>query len=602
MSNVTSEADPQALRVPVAGAQGLAMRCQREDLALRIGSALARLDRPDTVIAVVGEFKQGKSSVVNGLLGMNVCPVDDDIATAVPTVFRYGENPRLRVVIDDADGSQRVLEADIEDLDQFVLEPAGLQRHHTRLAEVDLPASLLSRGIVVIDTPGVGGLDPGHLSTTLGYLRIADAALVVSDAASPVSKGLLEFLREATAVCPIVALVMPRTDLFRTWRDMSAHVSGQLSAHGLGVPVFPVSTTLRMAAFETSDADLNRQSGFPALFEHVRVGALEPRAASALAFAEAEAGAVLSLLQSSLSEEANALNDDRQTPGRIAELEVSRSKLDRLRADGARWSLVLNDGFADAATEADHNFRQSMRSLARTIEEQIEATEPLDTWDEMSNRLRDCASRSAAEAFETVHDRAARVAAQIATLISDESDGLVVDSPVAMPGTTDAVLATRPFVAPGVTGYAGTTWAGMRGAQGGILVVGMMASLAGIGIGALALAGVGLAFGTKQVFEERKRRVQARRQAARQAVRQFLDDVQFEVNKSLRDLVRDLQRTQRDYFGQRMTEVSRTLTTSVEALQKTLHADGATREERRQTLGGLADEATKLAAALGVQR
>ena len=37
---------------------------------------------------IVGEFKQGKSSLVNALLNATVCPVDDDIATAVPTSVR----------------------------------------------------------------------------------------------------------------------------------------------------------------------------------------------------------------------------------------------------------------------------------------------------------------------------------------------------------------------------------------------------------------------------------------------------------------------------------------------------------------------------------
>ena len=49
----------------------------------------ARLRRPATVVCVVGEFKQGKSSLVNALLGQAVCPVDDDLATSAITLVRY---------------------------------------------------------------------------------------------------------------------------------------------------------------------------------------------------------------------------------------------------------------------------------------------------------------------------------------------------------------------------------------------------------------------------------------------------------------------------------------------------------------------------------
>ena len=45
-------------------------------------------------VLVVGEFKQGKSQLVNALVNAPVCPVDDDIATAVPTVVRHAETTR----------------------------------------------------------------------------------------------------------------------------------------------------------------------------------------------------------------------------------------------------------------------------------------------------------------------------------------------------------------------------------------------------------------------------------------------------------------------------------------------------------------------------
>ena len=44
----------------------------REDLAGRATAAGARLQRPTTIVCVVGEFKQGKSSLVNGLLGQPI--------------------------------------------------------------------------------------------------------------------------------------------------------------------------------------------------------------------------------------------------------------------------------------------------------------------------------------------------------------------------------------------------------------------------------------------------------------------------------------------------------------------------------------------------
>src|SRR5687768_7084349 len=83
-------ASADATRAAVENVIGLAGELGREDLAGRLRLAVARMTRPATVVCVVGEFKQGKSSLVNSLLGQDVCPVDDDLATAVITVVRHG--------------------------------------------------------------------------------------------------------------------------------------------------------------------------------------------------------------------------------------------------------------------------------------------------------------------------------------------------------------------------------------------------------------------------------------------------------------------------------------------------------------------------------
>ena len=57
-------------------------------------------------MCVVGEFKQGKSSLVNALLGSTVCPVDDDFATSAITLVRYAE--QVSVVVRHKDGEEVV--------------------------------------------------------------------------------------------------------------------------------------------------------------------------------------------------------------------------------------------------------------------------------------------------------------------------------------------------------------------------------------------------------------------------------------------------------------------------------------------------------------
>src|SRR5271156_5397122 len=78
---------------------------EREDLAERLSSARRLLSDSTVMVHVVGEFKQGKSSLGNALLMAPICPVDDDIATAVSTEVRYAEKVCASVSFESLEGS-----------------------------------------------------------------------------------------------------------------------------------------------------------------------------------------------------------------------------------------------------------------------------------------------------------------------------------------------------------------------------------------------------------------------------------------------------------------------------------------------------------------
>src|SRR5918998_2329262 len=88
----------QALSVVALGQQA-ATAYARPDLNDRLALTAKRLADPSFHVFVVGEFKQGKSSLVNALLNAPVCPVDDDIATSAPTAVRYGDEAAAAVLL-----------------------------------------------------------------------------------------------------------------------------------------------------------------------------------------------------------------------------------------------------------------------------------------------------------------------------------------------------------------------------------------------------------------------------------------------------------------------------------------------------------------------
>ena len=112
----------QAVRAVAA----LARDAGRDDLARSISAAAVRCSRPTTIVSVVGEFKQGKSSLVNSLIGSDLCPVDDDMATSVITLVHYGDSSSVTVRRTE-DGEPKVESIDPATIRDWVTE-AGQPR------------------------------------------------------------------------------------------------------------------------------------------------------------------------------------------------------------------------------------------------------------------------------------------------------------------------------------------------------------------------------------------------------------------------------------------------------------------------------------------
>jgi replication fork clamp-binding protein CrfC len=278
-SGARSPAVQQALSVVDLGVQA-ATAYKRPDLVDRLRATQRRLADPAFHVFVVGEFKQGKSSLVNALLNAPVCPVDDDIATSVPTAIGYAEQPRAAVQFrapesedPDAGDEREPVRQDIpvDQIAQYVTEatnPANQQR--VASVEVSLPRKLLADGLVIVDTPGVGGLGSAHSAATIGALPMADAVIFVTDASQEFTAPELDFLKLARRMCPNIICVLTKTDFYPSWRKIRDLDVAHLERAGIKAKLITVSSALRIHALRKNDRNLNQESGFPALVGYLQ--------------------------------------------------------------------------------------------------------------------------------------------------------------------------------------------------------------------------------------------------------------------------------------------------------------------------------------------
>lgn len=155
---------------------------------------LKNIPNATTSVLVCGEFKKGKSSFINALLNEEVCPVDRGITTAAVSIIRYGETPKVIRHYGNIAEETNVQKEEVELTSiQDYIKGSSIDIRDTIMLEIEVPNERLKSGLCVIDTPGVGSLDPRHLFLTLYALPKADAIFFMTAAGEPMTETERDF-------------------------------------------------------------------------------------------------------------------------------------------------------------------------------------------------------------------------------------------------------------------------------------------------------------------------------------------------------------------------------------------------------------------------
>ena len=165
-----------------------------------INNAIDKIDN-STSILFCGEFKRGKSSLINAIIGDEICPTDIGIATAVVTRIMYGQTKKVvRYYGNLLEGENSLKKEEIawDDIQKYTVGDV-IEIGSTVQMDLYYPSEFLKEGLVVIDTPGIGGLDPRHANLTAMALPYADIAVFITDASEPVTESELKFYEKKVA-------------------------------------------------------------------------------------------------------------------------------------------------------------------------------------------------------------------------------------------------------------------------------------------------------------------------------------------------------------------------------------------------------------------
>ncbi|GAA4832386.1 isoniazid-induced dynamin-like GTPase IniA [Actinomycetospora corticicola] len=562
----------------------------RPDLEKRLSIVSATVADDRARVLVMGEFKAGKTELVNAVLGGRALPTDAHRATTVPTVCVHGAQ-RAVTLVRAVEGGQEQQQIGPGQLAEHVTEAGNPDnRAGWSHAEATLPVDVLE-GMRLVDTPGAGGLASPASVSTMAELPGADAMLLVCDAGRELTAPELALVRTAAAVCHTVAVVLTRTDLHPHWRRIADLDRGHLDhAHESlrRVPVLPTSAALALHAAEHDEASLLAESGLPELRDLLRSEVVGGRHARRTRMATDEVLVVCEQLAARFRAERDALADPGRAQRISDELERSKARVVALRDRAARWQQTLNDGTQDLVSDIEYDLRDRLRTVTTDAEAALDDTDPAKTWEQFAPWLHQQVSAAVSTNVVWAEERTRWLAERVATHFAEDGAGVL--PPMASP--EGQVMAADPvglLAAPDHEkfGLSQSLMIGMRGSYGGVLMIGMMTTIAGMALLNPFSVGAGLLLGSKTLVDERKRALRRRQAEAKQAVRRHVDDVIFQAGKNSRDMLREVQRTLRDHFTTTAEELERSLNATSQAA-KAVEADGAKRQAR------LADVAAEL--------
>jgi hypothetical protein len=573
-------------------------RAGREDLTGWINTERRRMTSPVCDVLVVGEFKKGKSALINALLNARVCAVDADAATAVPTVIRHGDELEVSIVSAEQAAAARENAtangslADADDVDGRSIPLAQLAQYTTDMlgervitgidsVVVKVPRQLLADGLVLIDTPGVnGGLTAAHAAATLRALASADAVILVTDAGQELSKPEVEFFKRAVSMCPATVCAMTKIDFYPKWRQIIELNRGHLKRAGLDLEIIPIASPLRHRALRTQDRALDEESGVPKLSAYLRREVIGRKEVLGVRTTAAAAREALEQITSRVAAENAILSDPAGVDGLRERLQTAKDEAVRMRSAAAEWQQVLGDRFGDLASNVDTDLTLRLRSLRDEAIDAIEKTDPAVGWPEFQAQVQQRTNEEVTDHFAKMREMAETVATEILARFDESSSELAGLNLLPDTVSHDFDLQTGKFEKLTRSQLALTALRGS--ASGSIMITGLVGTFAATLVPYLipVAAAFALVLGRKSITGARDAQVRANQQEATRNVRRYLEEVELVTRKDSRATLRRINQRLRNYLRVRAAQLDRSASQNLEATARAIKSDQTSRQQQ----------------------
>lgn len=354
-------------------------------------------------LAVLGQFKRGKTTLINSLLGADVLPVAVVPLTSIITILSYGEQAEVTAYF--LSGENRPIR--MNELEQYVTERHNPEnRKGVRHVEVRYPSPYVRDGILLVDTPGVGSTYEHNTEVTRSFLARVDAAIFLVSVDPPLTAAEAEFLRRAKEEVHHFFFVLNKTDLM-TEADMQeslAFTRAQIERQaGLsGIELFPISARNALEAKKDGDRQKLRSSGLAEFEEALRSFLMRDKGAVLLESWVSDALRIAGDLRFAIEVEVKAAAvppAELQQKQRLLEIELE--KIEQERSD---MNILLASEINRLVGEVESDLNRRVEESLPSVYERLQnfcTTHAKAGRGELGRLLDDFMSRQVEEVFNT---------------------------------------------------------------------------------------------------------------------------------------------------------------------------------------------------------
>ena len=315
-------------------------------------------------LAVLGQMKRGKSSLINALLNANVLPTGILPVTAIITEIRYALTPAATIVYGTGDLRESVL---LSDLASYITE-AGNPGNKKQVAsvEIDYPSPFLESGIILIDTPGIGSTHSHNTETTERYLGEVDAGIVVLSVDPPITEVESRFIGDLKDEIPKLLFVLNKTDTASAAEvtEVVGFLESELNRLQVPFPeIFPLS------AQRDRIGDLGPTGGLRIFEERLRLFLSKEKRQVLVRSVAMDVSEIASILRFATSMGARAETMDAEEL-RNRQFALSRL-MDQTDADIRELQLLLRQRSSDLLANVEHDLSEQVRESVAEVQKHL---------------------------------------------------------------------------------------------------------------------------------------------------------------------------------------------------------------------------------------